>query len=135
MSDRQFNFGENWQAFSRHALTPERVARASAEFSELLRGIELENRSFLDIGFGQGLSLLTARSRAAHAVGCDINPLCAEVLAENARRHFPQSNGTPSPVVVGSILDPAVVERLRRTPVTAGEQFDVVHSWGVLHHT
>ncbi|HJT82721.1 MAG TPA: class I SAM-dependent methyltransferase [Chthoniobacterales bacterium] len=135
MSDRQFNFGENWDAFSRNALTGQRVAQAEQHFRQLLDGIELENRSFLDIGFGQGLGLLIARSLRARAVGCDINPICAEVLAANARRHFPQLNGGECPVIVGSILDEKVIEQVRRTAVTGEKAFDVVHSWGVLHHT
>jgi SAM-dependent methyltransferase len=138
MSDEQFDFGKNWQAFSRHALTAQRVEQARRDFMKLLEGIELKNQSFLDIGFGQGLSLLTAKALGACALGCDINPLCADVFAENKRRHFPELNDAQIPVVVGSILDATVVRRLRSATATStsdSETFHVVHSWGVLHHT
>src|ERR1700676_4527233 len=83
MSDEQFDFGKNWQAFSRDALTAQHVEQAKQAFVKLLEGIELKNQSFLDIGFGQGLSLLIAKALGARTVGCDINPLCADVFAEN----------------------------------------------------
>ena len=40
--------------------------------------IPVSGKSFLDIGFGQGLGLLSAESMQAMAVGCDINPKCAQ---------------------------------------------------------
>jgi SAM-dependent methyltransferase len=136
MNDEQFDFGKNWQAFSKHALTAQRVDQAKQDFRKLLEGIALENESFLDIGFGQGLSLLTAKALGARTAGCDINPLCAEVFAENRHRHFPELSEAQIPIVVGSILDPAVVKRLRSITATSDSgAFQIVHSWGVLHHT
>ncbi len=127
----QFDFGENWKDFSSKALDSLRVAQARSEFEELIAPLELGGLSFLDIGFGQGLSLLVAASLGASAVGCDINPLCAAVLDEN-RRYFPEVSAAP-PTIVGSILDPRTLERIRRANPRAC--YDVVHSWGVLHHT
>lgn len=126
-----FDFGENWKEFSANALTAEKIAQAKVEFSALLAGVEIKNHSFLDIGFGQGLGLLSAAALGAKALGCDINPKCAEVVERN-RRFFPNVL-SPIPLVVGSILDPKVVTRLRES--NGGNQLDVVHSWGVLHHT
>ncbi len=127
----QFDFGENWQEFSRNALTAGRVAQARSEFMELMAPLDLNGLSFVDIGFGQGLSLMTAAALGARSVGCDINPKCQAALAQNLR-FFPELSQAP-PVVVGSILDPAVVEALRKAIPSAS--YDVVHSWGVLHHT
>ena len=131
MSSPAFDFGENWQNFSQHALNEQRVAEAARDFHVLCAGLELSDRKFLDIGFGQGLGLLNAAAAGAHATGCDINPLCAEVLGHN-RRLFPVLTA-PIPVVVGSILDQEVVARLRQ--LSGGQGYDIVHSWGVLHHT
>src|SRR3989442_7782894 len=84
---RQFDFGQNWDDYSRHALTPERVAQARADFEQLTEDIELRGRSFLDVGFGQGLSLLAAASMGTVlAVGCDINPKCEQVLRGDRSR-------------------------------------------------
>lgn len=129
----QFDFGQNWLEFSLQAITPERIVAADREFARLHADVPLESRSFLEIGFGQGLSLLIAQQKGALVVGCDINPKCAEALAIT-RRHFPALPVEP-PIVVGSILEPAVVSRLRNVSPSGDGLYDVVHSWGVLHHT
>jgi 2-polyprenyl-6-hydroxyphenyl methylase/3-demethylubiquinone-9 3-methyltransferase len=130
----QFDFGKNWAEFSEHALTDDRVAQARHEFIQLLEGIPVNGRSFLDIGFGQGLSLLTAASLGAYAVGCDINPRCRKVLEQN-KRFFPQLGSRDLPVVIGSILDRETTRTIQATPGVPADGFDIVHSWGVLHHT
>ena len=128
----QFDFGQNWADFSTNAIDPERVVQARREFAELMQGIDLNNRCFLDIGFGQGFSLLAAAVAGAVVFGCDINPKCGEVLARN-RIWFPELPNHRIPTVIGSILNDAVVSELRA--LSGGEGFDIVHSWGVLHHT
>ncbi|HAD05288.1 MAG: hypothetical protein A2005_03360 [Desulfuromonadales bacterium GWC2_61_20] len=122
----QFDFGQNWQEFSEKRLSSEKVAQARAHFDELMAEVPLADKTFLDIGFGQGLSLLLAHQAGARVTGIDINPKCAEVVARNRA-----VVGVREPIeaVVGSILDPEGLARL------AGRTFDVVHSWGVLHHT
>ncbi len=132
---RQFDFGENWSDFSDHALTPDRVRQARADFAGFMArgGLDVLGKHFLDVGFGQGLSLLGAASLGAHVVGCDINPKCTQVLERN-RQHFPEVAGRALPVVVGSILDPVTLDALKK--LAPGEHgYDIVHSWGVLHHT
>jgi 2-polyprenyl-6-hydroxyphenyl methylase/3-demethylubiquinone-9 3-methyltransferase len=131
---KQFDFGQNWADFTENAATPERAAQARAQFLSLMGDIELKGRTFLDIGFGQGFSLLSARALGARVVGCDINPKCHEVIERN-RALFPDADKGTVPLRVGSILEEAVVAALRDTPESGGEGFDVVHSWGVLHHT
>src|ERR1700689_4153229 len=127
----QFDFGENWREFSRNALTVQNVRAASLAFRMLCADIGLTGQHFLDIGFGQGLGLLNAASSGALAVGCDINPKCAEVLEQN-RRFFP-GLVAPIPTVIGSILDDLTLQRLRG--LCPSEGYAVVHSWGALHHT
>ena len=96
---KQFDFGQNWQEFSSNALTTDRVREAQQEFQQLISPLDLIGRSFLDIGFGQGLGLLAAASLGARAVGCDINPKCARVLEFN-HRHFPQLAKLPAAIAV-----------------------------------
>jgi 2-polyprenyl-6-hydroxyphenyl methylase/3-demethylubiquinone-9 3-methyltransferase len=127
---KRFDFGGNWAEFSRRAATPARARAAQAQLGALLEGVELGGRTFLDVGFGQGFSVLAASSLGARCVACDVDARCAEALEAN-RALFPGA-GPVSPRI-GSILDEAFVEALRRE--AGGEGFDVVHAWGVLHHT
>jgi 2-polyprenyl-3-methyl-5-hydroxy-6-metoxy-1,4-benzoquinol methylase len=131
-STPQFDFGDNWANFSATALTPARIQQARRDFDALTKGIPLSDSRFLDIGFGQGLSLLIAASRGAKVVGCDVNSKCAEALRANLR-HFPEVSEEPV-LVIGSILDPRTVATLRSFAPPNGT-FGIVHSWGVLHHT
>jgi 2-polyprenyl-3-methyl-5-hydroxy-6-metoxy-1,4-benzoquinol methylase len=130
---RQFDFGKNWTSFSQSALTPERVNRARLDFGKLMEGVLLRDRTFLDIGFGQGLAVCLAQEAGARVFANDINPKCGEAL-KSTSRFFPSLDLNSIPVVIGSILDDAIVERLHQLSADASG-FDVVHSWGVLHHT
>jgi SAM-dependent methyltransferase len=132
----RFDFGANWKAFSEEALTQAGVLQAKQDFDELFSGVQLHDRAFLDIGFGQGLTLLTATSQGANTVGCDINSTCAAVLHENQKRYFPEVVQDTIPIVIGSILDQSIVELLRmKSPDQVNRAYTVVHAWGVLHHT
>jgi 2-polyprenyl-6-hydroxyphenyl methylase/3-demethylubiquinone-9 3-methyltransferase len=132
---RQFDFGQNWADYSAFAITPQRVSQARQAFQQLLEGIDLRDRTFLDIGFGQGFALLSAAAEGAWPLGCDTNPKCGEVLARN-KSLFPELAGRQLDAVIGSILDPELVHALREHARRRGaDGFDVVHSWGVLHHT
>jgi SAM-dependent methyltransferase len=127
----QFDFGKNWKNYSEYALSDVKIENARQHFNCLFENIDLKNKTFLDIGFGQGLSLLIATERSAKTMGCDINPLCKEVLEHNKTKF----NTPPEeiPVIVGSILDNSIVDKLLK--LNNGLLFDIVHSWGVLHHT
>ena len=131
---KQFDFGKNWAEFSANSATCERITQARTQFAELMKGIELQGRSFLDIGFGQGFSLLTARALGAEVVGCDIDPKCHEVIQRN-RSLFPDAGNGRIPLRIGSILDNSTVDALRREQAAHVQGYDIVHSWGVLHHT
>ena len=123
----RFNFGENWQSYAETALTGERVAAARADFRRLFAQVGLEGKSFLDIGFGQGLSICFAAEQGAVCQGIDLDPDNLKAFSLTFE-HFdlPQK----PQLHIGSILDSATVQDLSRDG-----GFDVVHSWGVLHHT
>ena len=108
----QFDFGRNWAEFSKRALSVERVEQARRDFQALMQGIPLAGKTFLDIGFGQGLSLLSAASMGASVIGCDINSKCAEVMKGN-KHFYPELNDAAIPVVIGSILKDSTVNELR----------------------
>ena len=130
---KQFDFGTNWLDFSRHACTRVHVELAKGDFRQLFQDIDLTGKTFLDVGFGQGLSLLTAAEAGALCVGNDINPKCCHALRLNAA-FYPDTALENVKTAVGSILDERVVQRILRTTAD-GKGFDIVHAWGSLHHT
>lgn len=123
----KFSFGTNWLSYSKHALKPDKISAARISFQSLLRPIELRGKRFLDIGFGQGLPLFLASEAGADVFGIDIDPVSNDALAAT-HRFFP-SCPLPKTRIV-SILDSAFIREQKE----AGG-FDVVYSWGVLHHT
>ena len=134
-SSIQFDFGKNWADFSTHALDLEKVKQAQADFRRLLEGVPLQTRSFLDIGFGQGLAMLSAASAGGYCMGIDINPRCLQVLENNRKAFFPHITAQQIACMQGSILDPAAIQKLISHPFAKQGKFDVVYSWGVLHHS
>jgi SAM-dependent methyltransferase len=123
----RFSFGKNWLSFSEKTLNETRIASARAAFRSLFQGIEMNNARFLDIGFGQGLALFLAAELGAEVLGIDVDPLCLQALQRTQR--FFRSIAVP-PTRLVSILDD---EFVRDQEAKGG--FDVVHSWGVLHHS
>lgn len=127
MTRQQFSFGKNWQQYVQHALTQEKVRQARGAFHILFKDIDFTGKTFLDVGFGQGLALFFAQEMGAKVLGIDNDPENVAALKMTAAMfehcEFPNFRIT-------SILDDSFIqEQLQKG------QFDLVHSWGVLHHT
>jgi 2-polyprenyl-6-hydroxyphenyl methylase/3-demethylubiquinone-9 3-methyltransferase len=121
----RFGFGDNWTRFLA-VVDEERIAEAQASLEEMLGAGSLAGRSFLDAGSGSGLfSLAAARLGAARVHAFDYDPGSVGCTLE-LRRRFAPATGEWS-VERGSALDPDYLAALGT--------FDVVYSWGVLHHT
>ncbi|HAJ64648.1 MAG TPA: class I SAM-dependent methyltransferase [Cyanobacteria bacterium UBA8543] len=120
----RFQFGENWKRFL-SVLNDERIAEAEKSLKEMLEVEDLQGKSFLDIGSGSGLFSLVARRLGAKIHSFDYDPQSVACTQELKRRYFPNdSNWT---IEQGSVLDADYLKSLG--------QFDIVYSWGVLHHT
>lgn len=124
-SRRRFAFGKNWGRFL-STLNERRILAACGSVRELL-GIEtLEGKSFLDVGSGSGLfSLAAMRLGAKEVFSFDYDPASVACGNELKRRYFPGNSRWR--ISEGSVLDAAFTESLG--------PWDVVYSWGVLHHT
>ena len=118
-----FAFGENWAGFLT-SLSDRQIDQAMHSVRALV-GRDLRDRTFLDIGSGSGLSSLAARRLGARVCSFDYDPQSVACTEELRRRFFPSNESWT--VAQGSVLD-------TRYLATLG-QFDVVYSWGVLHHT
>jgi 2-polyprenyl-6-hydroxyphenyl methylase/3-demethylubiquinone-9 3-methyltransferase len=121
---QRFSFGENWVAFLR-LLDEGRIENARKSLAAMLGTDDLRGRTFLDIGSGSGLSSLAARRMGATVTSFDYDPSSVGCTQELRRRYFPDDPDWR--VEQGSALDPAWLASLG--------QFDIVYSWGVLHHT
>jgi len=117
----RFKFGRNWLRYSK---TIDEMAAASATdgLKQLLRGHSLTGKRFLDIGCGSGLhSIAASRLGAGSVTAFDYDADSVEATRRNFARFSSLAQPTQSR---GNILH----HNIRGT-------FDVVYSWGVLHHT
>jgi 2-polyprenyl-3-methyl-5-hydroxy-6-metoxy-1,4-benzoquinol methylase len=121
--DSHFKFGENWSDFS-ELLTPERIAQAEISLKKIFGEKGLKGKSFLDIGSGSGLFSLAALNLGVkELVAVDIDPDSVCTTQATLKRFAPHANYTCKNLSVFN-LDPKDIGL-----------FDVVYSWGVLHHT
>jgi SAM-dependent methyltransferase len=121
---QRFEFGANWAWFL-DALNDKRIAEAERSLGEMLGTTSLTGKTFLDIGSGSGLFSLAARRMGARVFSFDYDPKSVGCTQELQRRYFA---GDPQWTVErGSALDESYIRSLGA--------FDIVYSWGVLHHT
>ena len=123
-SGERFEFGRNWSRFLQ-TLNPERIATAEESLRDMLEVEDLSGRTFLDVGCGSGLFSLAARNLGATVHSFDFDPQSVACARELRRRYC--SDSARWQVEEGSALDSEYMQSLG--------SFDVVYSWGVLHHT
>jgi 2-polyprenyl-6-hydroxyphenyl methylase/3-demethylubiquinone-9 3-methyltransferase len=123
-SRERFAFGRNWRRFL-SILDENRILRAEDSLRHMLEVADLRGKTFLDIGCGSGLFSLAARRLGARVHGFDYDPESSACAQELRLRYFPQDPDWR--IEEGSALDAGYLARLGC--------FDIVYSWGVLHHT
>jgi SAM-dependent methyltransferase len=120
----RFEFGANWAQFLK-VLNDDRMRLAEQSLVRMLGVSDLAGKRFLDVGSGSGLFSLVARRLGATVRSFDYDPESVACTAELKRRYFRED---PDWIVEqGSALDRDYLQ-------TLGE-WDIVYSWGVLHHT
>lgn len=118
-----FAFGENWASYAA-TIDAGRIAEAEKALVRLFGEDGFVGKSFLDIGCGSGLhSLAASRLGVCRIVAFDIDPKSVETTRAVLRDHAPSVRS-----------DTHTLSVFELTPQAFG-LFDLVYSWGVLHHT
>ena len=120
----RFRFGRNWKRFS-SLLDDTKIERAVASLQEMLDVSDLKGMRFLDIGSGSGLFSLAARRLGAKVFSFDFDQDSVD-CTKSLRDKYYQDDANWK-IEQGSALDTQYLESLGK--------FDIVYSWGVLHHT
>jgi len=121
----RFRFGKNWLHYAER-IDEGRVATAKQSLRDSLGVISLDGYRFLDVGSGSGLFSLAAYQLGAEVISFDYDQDSVK-CTRNLRDRFSPDAGKDWRIEQGSILDTEFLE-------TIGT-FDIVYSWGVLHHT
>jgi 2-polyprenyl-6-hydroxyphenyl methylase/3-demethylubiquinone-9 3-methyltransferase len=119
-----FSFGRNWLRFAR-LVDDDRINAAETYLRRVLGAERLDGLTFLDIGSGSGLSSLAAWRLGARVFSFDYDPESVACTTALRARYCP--DGARWEVAHGSALD--------RQYLASLGTFDIVHAWGVLHHT
>ena len=122
--DKRFEFGKNWKNFLK-TLDHEKIENSKKSLLSFLDLKNLKGKSFLDAGSGSGLSSLAARKSEANVFSFDFDEYSVQTTAELKNYFYPKDQNWS--ITQGSVLDKIFLKKLGK--------FDIVYSWGVLHHT
>lgn len=133
--EMHYEFGKNWTRFLR-VLNDKRIEIADQSLKDFLHKDELNGLKFLDVGCGSGLFSLSAKRLGATVYSFDYDILSVNCCKELKKRYLPphhhpssMSDSTKDEWIIeqGSVLDSEYMTQFR--------DYDIVYSWGVLHHT
>lgn len=121
--NNHFEFGKNWSNFAKN-LNGNTIDIAEQCLLKLLEPQMLKGKSFLDIGCGSGLhSLAALRQGAKNVFAIDIDPVAVETTRNTLTQYHHDTNWKCRELSVFDLDSDDF------------GQFDIVYSWGVLHHT
>jgi 2-polyprenyl-3-methyl-5-hydroxy-6-metoxy-1,4-benzoquinol methylase len=124
MSGTRFEFGKNWKDFL-NTVSETEIQKAAADIKRWLQTESLKGKRIIDIGSGSGIhSYVFYLMNAEELISFDYDTDSVE-----ATKKIWQNAGSPDnwKITQGSILDTEFANSLGK--------FDIIYSWGVLHHT
>jgi 2-polyprenyl-6-hydroxyphenyl methylase/3-demethylubiquinone-9 3-methyltransferase len=119
-----FSFGKNWEDFLKN-ISDEQVRSAIIDIEKWLGHEKIKDKDILDIGCGSGLHSLAYFLLGAKSIDSFDNDL----FSVKATKKLWEINNKPINwnIFQGNILDKQSIDQLKL--------YDIVYSWGVLHHT
>lgn len=117
-----FSFGENWKKYL-NSLTIEKIQIAKQSLKDFLGNIT--GKTCIDIGSGSGIF-----SYSMYALGAkEVTSIDNDPFSVQCTNYLKSKVKSPERwnIYQGSILDKIFISQISR--------YDIVYSWGVLHHT
>ena len=123
----RFAFGENWGNYLKK-IDESVIVEAERHLKKWLQVDDLSGLRFADIGCGSGLFSLAAFRLGADVYSVDFDS-SSVACAEKLKKEYCDSSKMDNhwDIKQGSVLDMDLLKAIGK--------FDVVYSWGVLHHT
>lgn len=121
---KRFEFGSNWKKFL-SKINSQTIEAAVQSLQENLEEQSLQGKTFLDIGCGSGLFSLAARKLGARVTSFDFDPHSVECTTLLKNKYFPEDDQWE--IHQSSVLCSSDMKSF--------DEYDIVYSWGVLHHT
>ena len=122
--DKRFEFGKNWINFIRN-LSRQQISESKRALIDLIGSDNLDGKKFLDVGCGSGLMSLVARELGAKVISFDFDKNSVNCSKKLKSKFMPGDDDWI--ILEGSVLDENYLNNF--------VGFDIVYSWGVLHHT
>ncbi len=119
-----FSFGENWQSYL-ETVSENEIESARQDILQWISEKDISGKNVIDVGSGSGVhSLSFYLSGAGKLFSFDYDKNSVDATKTLWQKSKEPENWT---VAHGSVLDKEYVQSLGT--------FDIVYSWGVLHHT